>query len=157
MYMRGHPSLWLGFAPLAFCFACRGDLGVSIREVERDPSRYTGRVITIRGCYHNGAESALLQPCSDPILEEIVWVISRNQLENSEKAIPGYSAGSVPIEAASASERRLAEGLSRLPDGVLAEVELRGEFRTSGRPDFGAGPGYRHEFVVHRVLKVVPR
>jgi hypothetical protein len=157
--MCGQRALWnwLVTSLVAGCMACSGTKPIPLRDLERSPSRYAGRIVTVQGCYHNGPESSLLQPCKEPQRNEVVWIVSRGQLESTAKAVPGYSAGAVKYERPSAREEQLAQQLVLLPNGALAEVQLRGEFRSSTRPEYGTAPGYRHEFVVHRVLTVSPR
>jgi hypothetical protein len=99
----------------------------------------------------------LLQPCTETKPEEVAWVVSRSQLEEMAKSVPGYDAGLARLERPSAKELELDRQLAKLPDGVSVEVLLRGELRSSMRPEFGISPGYRHEFIVHRVLAVSPR
>ncbi len=157
MLLRSHLWLWLVLPALVLCVACQRRDAISVRDAEQDPSGQRGRLISVHGCYHNGPESALLQPCAEPKREEVVWVISRTQLENTAKAIPGYAMGSAERESPSAQERTLADRLAGLSDGVFAEVVLRGELRSSPTFEFGPSPGYRHEFIVHRVLSVSSR
>lgn len=156
-YSQSRVGSWLAAALFALSVGCRGTTSVTIRELERAPSNHTGRLVTVRGCYHNGVESTLLQPCSDPKPDEVVWVLSRHQLEDTAKAVPGYAVGALRPEHPSPREIRLAEQLSQLPNGAFAEVVMRGEFRASSRAEFGRSPGYRYEFVVHRVLSVSTR
>lgn len=157
--MFGNRRLWLWFA---MCFVvglmgCSGTKPILLRDLERTPSDYAGRIVTVQGCYHNGPETTLLQPCTDPRPDEVVWVVPRRQLEDAAKAVPGYSAGAVKYERPSAKEDQLAQQLAGLPNGAFAEVELRGEFRSSPRREYGIAPGYKHEFVLHRVLSVSQR
>jgi hypothetical protein len=149
--------LWLTAGLLGVYVACSGTGEVSIRELERSPSDYVGRVVTLRGCYHNGPERTLLQPCSGARPEEVVWVVSRDQMEETANHIPGYSTGLMKPERPSAKEVQLNQQLSRLPDGIFVEVLLRGEFRSSVHPEFGTSPRYRYVFILHRVLSVSPR
>ncbi len=157
--MCGERALWISLAVslVAGLVGCGGTKPIPLRDLERAPSKYAGRIVTVQGCYHNGPETSLLQPCTDPQPGEVVWIVSRGQLESAGKAVPGYSAGAVKYERPSAREDQLAQQLARLPNGVFAEVHLRGEFRSSSDQEYGTAPGYRHEFVVHRVLGVSPR
>lgn len=157
MYRHFRVSVWLVASLFVTHTACSSAGTVSLRDLERDPSSRAARMVTVLGCYHNGPETTVLLPCTQPRPEEVVWVVSRSQLENTAKSVPGYAAGSMKLERPSAKEMELAQQLSQLPDGVVAEVLLRGEFRSSSNPEFGISPGYRYEFVVHRVLSVSPR
>jgi hypothetical protein len=148
--------LWLAAGFVAGFVGCGDRQTVSVRDLERSPSNYGARVVTIRGCYHNGPETTLLQPCEEPTPDEVVWLVSRRQLENTAKAVPGYATGSATYERPSAKEDALAQQLSKLPNGVSAEVRLRGEFQASSSPIYGTSPGYRYQLVVHRVLSIAP-
>jgi hypothetical protein len=148
--------LWLVAGIAAAAVGCGGIQTISLRELERTPSVYGGQVVTVAGCYHNGPETTLLQPCAEPKPDEVVWVISRSQMENTAKSVPGYATESAKYERPSAKEEARAQQLSKLPNGVFAEVRLRGEFQSSSGPTYGTSPGYRYQFVVHRVLSVSP-
>lgn len=150
-------SIWLVASLVAGCVACSDTKPIPLRDLESSPSRYAGRIVTVQGCYHNGPETSLLHPCTEPQRDEVAWVVSREQLENTAKAFAGYPAGAVPYERPSAREKQLDQQLVQLPNGAVVEVHFRGEFRSSANPEYGTPPGYRHEFVVHRVLKVSPR
>lgn len=114
-------------------------------------------MVTVRGCYSRGFERVLLWPCTEPRRDELAWVTSRKQLEETARAVPGFREGALAYERPSARERDLDLQLLKLPTGAIAEVDLRGELHTSSGFDYGIEPGYRHEFVVHRVLRVVPQ
>jgi hypothetical protein len=157
MHACNRVLLWFAVSLFAANLGCHNTATITVRDLVREPTNHIGKIITVRGCYHNGPESTLLQPCTEPILEEVVWVVSHGQLENSAKWVPGYSAGSIKPERPSLEEQKLALQLSEMPDGKFAEVVLRGEFRSSLSPEFGHPPGYRFEFIVHRVLSVSPR
>jgi hypothetical protein len=135
---------------------CGDNRTISVRDLERAPAHYEGQVVSVDGCYHNGPEATLLQPCAEPKPDEVVWVVFRSQLENTAKSVPGYATGSTKYERPSAKEDALAQQLSNLPNGVFSEVRLRGEFQSSSGRVFGTSPGYRHQLVVHRVVSVSP-
>jgi len=138
------------------CIACDPNREVSLRELERRPDRHKGRLVTLQACYHNGLEGALLQPCEEPRPEEVAWIVSRSQIENTAKEVPGYAFGPLKYERPSSEEEALARQLSRLPDGAFVQVRLRGEFEASPKATYGIAPGYLYQVVVHRVLSVTP-
>jgi hypothetical protein len=148
--------LWLAAGILTVAVGCGTTPSVSLRELERTPSVYQGRVITIAGCYHNGPESTLLQPCDQPKPGEVAWVVFRSQLENAAKSVPGYDIGSAKYERPSSKEDAIGRELSRLPNGAFVEVRIRGEFQAASGAVYGAPPGYRYQVVIHRVLSTSP-
>ena len=156
--MRALYSLrfWLAAGFVVASLGCGHNHGISLRDLERSPAN-AGQVVRVNGCYHNGRESTLLQPCAEPKQDEVACVVSRRQLEEIAKSVSGYDAGIAPFERPSAHEEELDRQLAKLPDGVSAEVVLRGELRSSPRRDFGTPPGCRFEFILHRVLSVSPR
>ena len=156
--MRGpsRPWLWLVASVVAGSVGCGDHRTISVRDLERALAHYEGQVVSVDGCYHNGPETTLLQPCVEPKPEEVVWVVFRSQLERTAQSVPGYSTGSTKYERPSAKEDALAQQLSTLPNGVFTEVQLRGEFQSSSGRVFGNAPGYRHQFIVHRVVSVSP-
>lgn len=148
--------LWLVLASTLGGVGCSSNSEVSLREIERAPATYKGRLVTVRACYHNGPESTLVQPCEGPRRDEVAWFVSRAQLENAAKAVPGFVTGPLKYERPSPDEEALDQQLSRLPNGVVVEVLLRAEFEASLEPLYGPAPGYYYQLVVHRVLKVTP-
>jgi hypothetical protein len=148
--------LWLVGGIVVTAVGCGNTSTVLLRDVERTPSAYARRVITIAGCYHNGPESTLLQPCADPKPGEVAGVVFRSQLQDAAKHVPGYDAGLVKYEQPSSKEEAIARELSQLPNGAFAEVQLRGEFQVSPGPAYGTPPGYRYQVVVDRVLSASP-
>lgn len=150
------PLLWFAVGLATASMGCSRTHGISLRDLERDPAP-TGRVVTVNGCYHNGRESTLLQPCVEPNQEEVAWVVSRHQLEEMAKSVPGYDAGIARFERPTAQEEELERQLARLPDGASAEVVVRGELRPSPTRSYGSQLSHRFEFILHRVLRVSPR
>lgn len=149
--------LWSVTGLAVVLVGCGGTRPIPLRDLENSPSSYAGHIVTVRGCYYHGTERILLQPCTKPQPGEVAWVISRMELEEMAKTIPGYSTGALGYERPSAREKELARQLSGLPRGALAEVDLRGELHSSSSFEYGIDPGYRYQFVVHRVLRVSPR
>lgn len=147
-------SALLSVTVVAAFVGCNRSRVLSVRDLEHLHSTYRGRVLTVRGCYHNGVETTVLQPCVNAKPNEILPVLFRSQLEDIRKYVPGYAIGSTAYERPSAEELHLEAELSALPNGVQVEVLLRGECTwRQGRLE--ASEPHETEFVVHRVLRVV--
>lgn len=143
----------LSFAILTAFVGCTRNRVLSVRDLEHLDPTYRGRVVTVQGCYRNGTETTVLLPCVDARPNEIFPVLFRSHLEDIRKYVPGYGTGSTEYERPSAEERRLEAELSALPNGIQAEVLLRGECAPlkAGRT---TSEHHETEFVVHRVLRV---
>ncbi len=153
-----HPRSWrwLPLLLLAFSPACHRDRGVNIRDVQRSPRSFTGRVITVQGCYLNLPEESLLMPCGDPKPQEVVMVTPRGDFDKAEMLKPGAAAGTVSAEFPTAEEEFLARELHRLPAGIAIQGIFRGEFRPAPGARLPRTAQAKYEFILHRVLQVAP-
>jgi hypothetical protein len=146
-------TVLLSLAMIAALAGCNQNRVFSVRDLTNIAPKYRGRVVTVQGCYRNGIETTVLQPCVNPKPNEIVPVQFRSLLENIRNYVPGYATGPSEYERPSAEERHLEAELSALPNGVQAEVVLRGEYTPVATEHTPSGH-QEAEFVVHRVLRV---
>jgi hypothetical protein len=149
--------LWFLVGLFAALWGCHRTPEVTVTDLVKNASGHDGKMVTVRGCYHNERESVALESCTQPRLEETVQILPYSQIENTAKSVPGYHGNMMRLERPSAQEQRLASQLAEMPNGVSAEVLLRGEFRFFSVSEFGHPPTHKYQLVVHRVLRVSSR
>ncbi len=129
--------------------SCQRSRMLTVRDLG-GVARAHSQVVAVRGCYRNFRETSLMMPCEDPKPNEVFRVLFRSELENIRRYVPGFVSGQHSYERPSLSEKELERKLSTLPDGVLAEIVVRGELSSStGQTNAEFEP----EFIVYRVLR----
>src|SRR5258707_4554706 len=122
---------------VAACAACHhGTPPLEVDELLQNPSHYSGKLVSVHGCYRNGLETTLLLSCTKPTSAESVWILPYGEVEAQEKLAPGYHARSTKTEYPSPRERELQAQLGEVMNLATTEAVLRGGFQHSATPLF---------------------
>jgi hypothetical protein len=148
-------KLCLIVASIFLFSACKTAPPLEVRDLVRNASRYNGQMVVVDGCFFRDLDMIAIGPCFMPSDDEPVWFTTYTELEGQSEYDPEILTGlKERNEKLSEKDKKLEEQLVMMPQGVLTKVRLKGEFRFSAAPQFGVDKKYRHELIVHRVLKI---
>jgi hypothetical protein len=124
---------------------------ITVQELTTRADKYDGAHVTVRGCYLTREGHAVLEPCVERSLENMVWVDDAADVAAAE-VLSGVRQRKTSRASARAEDRERYDRLRQKPDGEVTRVTVQGEYQaaTVGL----SGVGYRRRLILDRVLKM---
>jgi hypothetical protein len=116
-------------------------------------SKYSGRLLSVRGCYVRDFEVLVFQPCGIKFNQFSKYSVWLDDIDEVSLRGPGQQPPFLPEESATVlKEGRRNFWKLEATRGHPISVILEGEFQTGAGRQYGHLSFYRSRFIVHKLL-----